>query len=75
MFAGPICRPSATPATSAPPSADSSELGKAAPIDDHRAVRHDEPIDLYEVIRQRYEHGSTIITIDHSWCSSCGKCS
>lgn len=22
----------------------------------------DEPIDLYEIIRQRYEHGSTIIT-------------
>ncbi len=27
-----------------------------------RPLRHDEPIDLYEVIRQRYEHGSTIIT-------------
>ncbi len=27
-----------------------------------RPLRHDEPIDLYEVIRQRYERGSTIIT-------------
>ena len=27
-----------------------------------RPLRHDEPIDLYEIIRQRYEHGSTIIT-------------
>ena len=28
--------------------------------------RDDEPIDLYEIIRQRYEHGSTIIT-SMSW--------
>ena len=27
-----------------------------------RPVVGDEPIDLYEVIRQRYEHGSTIFT-------------
>jgi len=27
-----------------------------------RPLRHDEPIDLYEVIRQRYERGSIIIT-------------
>ena len=27
-----------------------------------RALSHDEPIDLYEIIRQRYERGSTIIT-------------
>ncbi len=27
-----------------------------------RALTHEEPIDLYEIIRQRYERGSTIIT-------------
>lgn len=27
-----------------------------------RALVHDEPIDLYEIIRQRYERGATIIT-------------
>ena len=27
-----------------------------------RALTGDEPVDLYEIIRQRYEHGSTIIT-------------
>jgi DNA replication protein DnaC len=27
-----------------------------------RALSHDEPLDLYEIIRQRYQHGATIIT-------------
>jgi len=27
-----------------------------------RPLEHDEPIDLYEIIRQRYERGSMIIT-------------
>lgn len=27
-----------------------------------RPLTHDEPVDLYEIIRRRYEHGSTIIT-------------
>jgi DNA replication protein DnaC len=27
-----------------------------------RPLGHDEPIDIYEIIRQRYEHGSTVIT-------------
>ena len=27
-----------------------------------RRLAHDEPLDLYEIIRQRYERGSTIIT-------------
>lgn len=27
-----------------------------------RALKHDEPIDLYEIIRLRYERGSTIVT-------------
>jgi hypothetical protein len=29
-----------------------------------RGRRDDEPSDLYEVIRQRYEHGSIIITLN-----------
>ena len=34
------------------------------PLDDLglRPLEADEPIDLYEIIRQRYEHGSMIIT-------------
>ncbi len=27
-----------------------------------RTLVHDEPMDLYEIIRQRYERGSTVIT-------------
>jgi DNA replication protein DnaC len=27
-----------------------------------RPLTHDEPVDLYEIIRRRYEHGSTVIT-------------
>lgn len=27
-----------------------------------RPLTHDEPLDLYEIIRQRYQHGATIIT-------------
>jgi DNA replication protein DnaC len=29
-----------------------------------RGLNGDEPLDLYEIIRQRYERGSTIITCD-----------
>ena len=31
-----------------------------------RPLRHEEPEDLYEVVRQRYEHGSTLITSNRS---------
>lgn len=31
-----------------------------------RPLVHDEPLDLYEIIRHRYEHGSTIITSNRS---------
>jgi DNA replication protein DnaC len=27
-----------------------------------RGLAHDEPVDLYEIVRRRYEHGSTIVT-------------
>jgi len=34
-----------------------------------RPLRDDEPIDLYEIIRARYERQSTLIT---SWLGVCG---
>ncbi len=51
-----------------PPSYDRHPLRFMAPdlliIDDLRlrALKHDEPSDLYEVIRLRYERGATLIT-------------
>lgn len=31
-----------------------------------RPLTHDEPLDLYEIVRQRYQHGATIITTNQT---------